>query len=75
MQTAQGETRLGSICCAKGKDTSYGTGGSDKAKGLPAKVKVILRSSVDVAKGTPDETAIYSGEIVFPDVPVRQETC
>jgi hypothetical protein len=73
VQTDTGETKTGSISCAKGKSTGCGTGDA-APKQLPAKVKVILRSSVDVAKNTVDETAIYSGEILFPDVVVKQET-
>jgi hypothetical protein len=74
LQTDKGETRVGSISCAKGNGTNYETGNSNAPKPLPARVKLILRSSADVAKDTVELNAIYSGEIVFPDVPVKQET-
>ena len=72
-QTDQGETKIGAICCAKGDSTSAGTGGT-QTKLLPSRVQVIFRPSVDAARNTLNETAIYSGEIVFPDVAVKQET-
>jgi hypothetical protein len=62
---------IGPICCAKAKST-----GCDALRAgpntLPSKVTVILRSSVEMAKRTVDETAIYAGEVVFPDVLVTQ---
>lgn len=72
IQTDQGETKLGSLCVAKGKSfAGYGIGCPVPTQ-LPAKAKVILRPSADLAKQTLDETAIYAGELEFLDVPVTQ---
>lgn len=71
LQAADGETKLTSISCAKGKTTQYHTGGM--VKNAPAKVNVLLRSSLDVAKITVDANAIYSGDILFRDVEVVNE--
>lgn len=71
LQTADGETRVGTIDCAKGKTTGYGTGGM--VKNVPAKVNVLLRSSMDVAKMTVGANAIYAGDILFRDVEVANE--
>jgi hypothetical protein len=72
LQTDKGETKMNYLCCARGKIGSYQSGSFTLP--LPAQVKLIFRPSVDLAKNTVDETAIYSGEIVMPDVPVKQET-
>ncbi|MCL2641449.1 MAG: hypothetical protein FWD53_11425 [Phycisphaerales bacterium] len=66
----QEEIKAGSIACAKGRSTVFRTHGSCN-KQLPAKVTVLLRPSIDAAKNTVDLTAIYSGEIEFPDVEVK----
>jgi hypothetical protein len=73
-KTPKGETKLSWVNCAKGKGTSYGSGSPDIKDPLPPKLDIILRPSIDVAKQTVDLTAIYSGEITFPDIPVEQES-
>lgn len=68
--TDKGEMKAESITCAKGKSTSYGTGCTFKE--VPARVNVLLRGSVHVAKQTVDLGEIYSGEILFRDVAVAE---
>jgi hypothetical protein len=67
-----GETKLGTIACAKGKTMTYGVGG-DEVKQWPAKVKVILRPSENVARMTVDQTSMYSADVVFENVEVKLE--
>jgi len=69
----QKEMRVGSVICAKGKSERSLLSRLD-IKQPPAKVDILLRSNVNVAKKTLDLTAIYSGEFEFPNVPVVQET-
>lgn len=69
VQTDKGEMRAGLLHCAKGQSRSFGPGG--KVEIDQAKVNVVLRPNAEVAKQTVDLSAIYSGEIVFPDVVVR----
>jgi hypothetical protein len=52
-------------------NSGYGTGGRADNLGGATKVDVIFRPSIDVARGTPDITRIWNGEIVVKDVPVE----
>ncbi|GEM_PF-3425579 len=70
VQSDKGEMPIGAIHCTKGQSRGLLAAG-ELGEVVPAKVNVVLRPSVEVAKQTVDVIAIYSEEIVFPDVVVR----
>lgn len=65
------EYPFGGVNFHKNRGGSFGTGGNQVPKPMPAKADVILRSSETVARGTTDLTTIWRGEIVLKDVVVK----
>ncbi len=67
------EYTLSSITCNTGGATEYEMGGrvgEAVATTQPATFDLILRSSENVAKETIDQNDIWSGELVYPNLPM-----
>jgi hypothetical protein len=64
------EYPAGGISFRAGVPSGYGTGVRNIPINAPASVDVILRSSPDVARETIDLTQIWTGQIIYPNVPL-----
>ena len=64
------EHLIGSINVAAGGETTYHVGGNSSIPPPPRVVDIVLRSNPRVALNTVNLDRIWSGELIYKDVPV-----